>query len=181
MRRLTLAVALACAAAGPAAAAGRDAAAIVADLGGGQLAPAAAVPELAALPVATLAAQLARPRTSTVEQRRAVLRAIKASVPDASGKFETPKRQKADQIRADEAFDWLAELTALAADVPGKAEVIADVTLLRALAASPDRAAATVIIDVGFAADTMIYRDECGRQLRAMALPGSWRSIRSSW
>ncbi|MBK9037129.1 MAG: hypothetical protein IPL61_38775 [Myxococcales bacterium] len=168
MRRLTLAVVLACAAAGPAAA-GRDAAAVVAELGAGTATPAAAVPELAALPVETLAAQLARPRTSTVDQRRAVLKAIKASVPDASGKFETPARQKADQVRADEAFDWLAELTAAPGDLPGQAEVIADVALLRALAASPDRAAAAVIIDAAFAPDTMIYRDECGRRLRAMA------------
>ena len=169
MRRVLLALLLATAAAGPAAAGGRDASAVVADLTKGSLAGPAAVTELTGLPVADLAAQLKRPRTSTLDQRRAVLRAIKASVPDASGKFETPSRQKADQVRADDSFDWLAELAGADAALPGKADAIADVAILRALAATNDRAAAAAIVDAAFAPDTMIYRDECGRRLRAMA------------
>ncbi len=169
MRRVLLALLLSAASAAPAGAGGRDASAVVADLTKGSLAGPAAVTELTGLPVADLAAQLKRPRTSTLEQRRAVLRAIKASVPDASGKFETPSRQKADQVRADDSFDWLAELAGADAALPGKADAIADVAILRALAATNDRAAAAAIVDAAFAPDTMIYRDECGRRLRAMA------------
>ncbi len=169
MRRVLLALLLASAAASPAAAGGRDASAVVGDLATGALAGPAAVTELAALPVADLAAQLKRTRSSTLEQRRAVLRAIKASVPDASGKFETPSRQKADQVRADDTFDWLAELAGADAGLAGRADVIADVAILRALAATNDRDAAAAIVDAAFAPDTMIYRDECGRRLRAMA------------
>lgn len=169
MRRLFLAVVLAAGVPGSASAGGRDAAAIVADVSRGAVAGPAAADELAHLPVAELARQLTRTRTSTVDQRRAVLKAIKASVPDASGKFETPSRQKADAIRADDQFDWLAELAGTDAGMPGRGDTLADVALLRALAATGDRAAAAAIVDAAFAPDTMIYRDECGRRLRAMA------------
>lgn len=169
MRRVLLALLVSIAAAAPASAGGRDASAVVADLTSGKVAGPAAVTELAGLPVADLAAQLQRTRTSTVDQRRQVLRAIKASVPDASGKFETPSRQKADQVRADDTFDWLAALADADAGLAGRADVIADVAILRALAATNDRDAATAIVDAAFAPDTMIYRDECGRRLRAMA------------
>jgi hypothetical protein len=168
-RRLVLSSALVVAGAGASQAGGRGAAAIVADASAGRGAVDATVTELAAQPTEALAAALARPRTATVDERRAVLRAIRASVPDASGKFETPKRQKADQVRADDDFDWLAELTAVDAALPGRGEVLADVALLRALATQRTRAAAAAIVDAAFAPDTMIYRDECGRRLRAMA------------
>ena len=79
MRRVLLALLLSAASAAPAGAGGRDASAVVADLTKGSLAGPAAVTELTGLPVADLAAQLKRPRTSTLEQRRAVLRAIKGS------------------------------------------------------------------------------------------------------
>ncbi|MEZ4401978.1 MAG: hypothetical protein R3B06_18250 [Kofleriaceae bacterium] len=167
MRRLTLAVALVCAAAPPAVAGDPDA--VVADLGRGVVTGEAAVAAMADADVAALAKLLARPRTSSVDQRRAVLAAIKASVPDASGKFQTPARQKAEQIRADDDFDWLAELAKVDPALPGRGETLVDIALLRALAGHADRAAAAVVLDAAFAPDTMIYRDECGRRLRAMA------------
>lgn len=112
---------------------------------------------------------LRRPRTATVEQRRDVLKLIKASIPDKTGKFESPGRQKAAAVRADDEFDWLAALSELPAATVGAGEVTADIAALRALSASKQIDAARVILAVGFAPDTMIYRDECGRQLRKMA------------
>jgi tetratricopeptide (TPR) repeat protein len=133
---------------------------------------AALVQELAAVApraVPAIGAFLVRTRTSTVEERGALLKGIKASVPDKSGKFETPSRQKAQEVRADDEFDWLAELGKVDAATPGLGETFADIAALRALAASKRTEAAQIILEVGFAADTMIYRDECGRRLRAMA------------
>lgn len=119
--------------------------------------------------VAALDAFLERPRTSTPDERREVLRGIKASVPDKEGRFETPARQKAQEVRAEDDFDWLAALATADAAAPGLGETYADVAALRALAASGRTEAAQVLLDVAFAEDTMIYRDECGRRLRAMA------------
>jgi tetratricopeptide (TPR) repeat protein len=76
--------------------------------------------ELAPRAMARLAAELTRPRASSVELRRAVLTAIEAAVPDASGKFVQPKRQKTSELRADDEIDWLAALLALA---PERVEV----------------------------------------------------------
>jgi hypothetical protein len=99
------------------------------------------------------------------------LRAIKASVPDASGKFETPKRQKAEQVRADDELRLAGGAGGgRSPALPGRGRrVLADVAILRALATLGLREAAAAIVDVAFAPDTMIYRDECGRRLRAMA------------
>lgn len=133
---------------------------------------AALVQELAAVApraVPAIAAFLARTRTSTIEERREVLKAIDASVPDKSGKFATPSRQKATEVKADDELDWLAELGKADQTLPGVGEVFADIAAVRALAASKQTDAAKAILDVGFAEDTMIYRDECGRRLRAMA------------
>lgn len=116
-----------------------------------------------------IAAFLGRTHTSSVDERRALLKSIKASVPDQSGKFETPSRQKVQEVKADDELDWLAELGKVEAATPGLGETFADIAALRALAASKLTAAAQVILDVGFAEATMIYRDECGRRLRAMA------------
>lgn len=116
-----------------------------------------------------VAAFLARDRASSVDERRAVLASIKASVPDRTGKFETPKRQAAAQIRTEDDFDWLAALGAAPKATPAWRDVVADVTALRALAASKTSAAGAVLADAAFASATMIYRDECGRRLRAMA------------
>lgn len=153
MRRAVLAIALAAALAGPARA-DDD--------------PIAAAHALVARPTAELAATLTRAHQTSVDERRAVLRAIKASVPDKDGKFETPKRQQADAVRADDAFDWLTELARQPAS-PARDEVLADISAMRALAEQGTREAAQIILDAGFAPETMIYRDECGRRLRAMA------------
>ncbi len=136
---------------------------------GDRAAATAALSPLAGHEVKAFAAFLARTRSSSVDERRAVLRKIKASVPDPSGKFETPKRQAAEQIRADDEFDWLAALATLDPATPGLGPVWADVAAIRALAASQRLDAGAVVLDQAFAKDTMIYRDECGRRLRAMA------------
>lgn len=112
---------------------------------------------------------LERAHVSTVEERRALLKTIQADVPNKDGKFETPKRQSGTEVKADDDFDWLAELAKVDATMPGRNETIADIAAMRALAATKQIDAAQVILDVGFNEQTMIYRDECGRRLRAMA------------
>jgi tetratricopeptide (TPR) repeat protein len=129
----------------------------------------AALVPLAEREVPAFAAFLDRERASSVEERRAVLRKIKASVPDASGKFETPKRMQAEQIREDDEFDWLAELASLDPATPGLGAVWADVAAIRALSSTQRIDAAAVILEQAFKKTTIIYRDECGRRLRAMA------------
>lgn len=170
MRRAALAFALACALHGGAASADPPRApdVVLAEAASGGLDPAKAAEELAAAPVDALAKILTRTRATTVDERRDVLRAIDASVPDRSGRFQTPARQKESQVAADDAVDWLPKLHALPASA-ARADALTDIVAIRALAASGKREAAQVILDVGFAEDTMIYRDECGRRLRAMA------------
>jgi len=97
--------------------------------------------------------------------RRAVLQKIKAAVPDNTGKFpQVPfgKEKKDDEV------DWLKSLLELDAGTTGLGEVIADVAAIRALADTKDVRAASLIFDVAFGADTIIYRDECGRSIRKM-------------
>ncbi|HTJ46367.1 MAG TPA: hypothetical protein VL463_29885 [Kofleriaceae bacterium] len=114
-----------------------------------------------------LAQHLARTRTSSIEDRRKALTAIHASVPDKNGVFKQPSRD--DKPVDDSKVDWIADLAKLDPATPGLGDVISDVAALRALGASKDIKAARVILDAAFGADTMIYRDECGRQLRGMA------------
>jgi hypothetical protein len=97
-----------------------------------------------------------------------VLAAIQASVPDKSGKFSQPARQTGKEQRADDDLDWQPELLALDPAMAGAGEVIADDAAIRALAQTRDIHAAQRIFDAAFGADTMIYRDECGRYLRKM-------------
>jgi tetratricopeptide (TPR) repeat protein len=111
---------------------------------------------------------LSRAHTATVEERREVLTAIEASVPDAKGKFKGPERTTGKERKADDDVDWLPKLLELPAATPGLGEVIADVAAIRALSASKEMAAAQPIFDAAFRDDTMIYRDECGRYLRKM-------------
>ena len=131
----------------------------------------AALMPLAVREVPAFAAFLARDRAggATVDERRALLRKIKASVPDASGKFETPKRMKAEAIREDDEFDWLAALAQVDPAATGLGAVWADVAAIRALAGTKRIDAAAVVLEQAFGKATMIYRDECGRRLRAMA------------
>lgn len=117
--------------------------------------------------VPALGEYLARERESTDEERRAALTAIHAAVPDEKGRF--PRRSKDSPVRDDDDFDWLAELAALAPPPPGAGEVMADVTAIRALAASKDIEAGKRILGFAFTDAGMAYRDECGRYLRRMA------------
>jgi hypothetical protein len=77
-------------------------------------------------------------------------------------------------VRADDDFDWLAALAAAdPATARSAARSWADVAaILRALASTlrHPRGGGGRCVEVAFGkADTMIYRDECGRRLRAMA------------
>jgi hypothetical protein len=131
----------------------------------------AAIDELTAIApraVDAIGSWLRRAHTSDVAERRAVLAEIKASIPDKTGKFSQPARQTGKEQKADDDLDWQAALLALDPAMPGAGEVIADDAAIRALAASHDIRAAQLIFDAAFSADTMIYRDECGRYLRRM-------------
>ena len=131
----------------------------------------AAIAELAAVApraIDAIGAWLVRPHRSDSAERTAVLEAIKASVPDKTGKFSQPARQTGKEQQADDSFDWQAALLALDPATPGVGEVIADDAAIRALAATADFSAAHRIFDAAFAPESMIYRDECGRYLRKM-------------
>lgn len=104
-----------------------DAKATVDDLLAKIAAPGPAEPRLAAAEklrelsprlVPALSAALARTRGTSVDDRRAVLRAIDAAVPDASGKFSRPGREKASDIKKDDELDWLAALMKIGPDTP---------------------------------------------------------------
>jgi hypothetical protein len=154
-------------------------AALLDKIGGDAAARKKASEELDAQAPDAIANYLARTHATSTAERRKILDAIKASVPDKSGRFSQPQRMKESDEKADEAFDWLAHLVDLdVATIPaGKtpedlpkalAEVIADDVAIRALAHSKDFHAAQLIFDASFDAETTIYRDECGRYLRKM-------------
>ena len=129
-----------------------------------------AAEELAAIGVdaiAPLSKYLERERTSKGSDRRAVLKGIKADLPDKKGRFRTPKRKEA--VNRGDDFDWLKELSQKETDQPGYGDVFADVAAIRALAASPRADAAEVVLGFTFTSDGLIYRDECGRYLRKMS------------
>lgn len=124
--------------------------------------------KLAPTAIGALDAWLSRPHAASLEERRAVLEAIEADVPDEKGRFTTPKRQTTKERKADDDRDWLTKLLALDPATPGLGEVIADDAAIRALSSTGDLAAAQMIFDAAFRDDTMIMRDECGRYLRKM-------------
>ena len=111
---------------------------------------------------------LDRKRSAEESQRRAVLSAIKADLPDSKGRFHTPRGGKEGKNSEDE-FDWLKELAKSDDTAAGYGEVFADVAAIRALAATGAARAATVILDFTFSKSGLIYRDECGRYLRKMS------------
>lgn len=111
---------------------------------------------------------IGRPHTATLEERRAVLTAFNAQVPDEKGRFIAPQRKTAKEEIADDNLDWLPALQKLDPATPGLGEVIADVAALRALSASKEIKAAYLLFDAAFQPETMIYRDEVGRYLRKM-------------
>jgi tetratricopeptide (TPR) repeat protein len=133
-----------------------------------------AAEKLIAAPGATideLGARLAAPRTSTDEQRREVLARFGADVPTPDGKFKPPPpppRGKKDAPPPPQP-DWLKELAAMDASEPAVRESLEIVVVLRALAATNDARAATIILDFAFTPDGVTFRDECGRQVRAMS------------
>ncbi|MEO8705903.1 MAG: hypothetical protein ABI867_38080 [Kofleriaceae bacterium] len=114
-----------------------------------------------------------RTHTAELADRRKVLAAIKADVPDKSGRWVTPQRTQKQQKTADE-LDWQKELLALDQAMPGIGEVIADVAAIRAIGSVKSVHAVQLVFDVAFADEAMIYRDECGRYIRkleAYAIP----------
>src|SRR5262249_10187301 len=93
---------------------------------------------------------LARPHQADVADRRAVLAAIQASVPDKTGKFSQPARQTGKEQKADDDLDWQAALLGLDSAAAGLTtaalgEVIADDAAIRALSGSHDVRAAQLI------------------------------------
>jgi tetratricopeptide (TPR) repeat protein len=118
--------------------------------------------------VPALAEFLRRPHVASDAERRALLAAIGAEVPDEKGRFRAPGRLTAAQQAAGDSADWLSQLAGLA-PAPGHGEVMADVSAIRALAATRDVQAAQHILDFAFDPVGQIYRDECGRMLREMA------------
>jgi hypothetical protein len=114
--------------------------------------------------------------------RKKVLVAIKAQVPDKSGKFTMPwSRPSNKELQADDEVDWLKALLDKGSGDPAEGEVIADVAAIRALSASKDVRAAQYIFDAAFAETSMIYRDECGRYLRKMEPYSIPALTRESW
>ena len=134
-----------------------------------RLAAAKELVDLAPHAIEPIAAFLKRTRASSVEQRRATLMRFRLPVPDKHGRFATPNRERDQQMRQDDDVDWFAELGKAGAADAVAGEMMADVAALRALAATKAKPASDAIYEVAFAVDTMIYRDECGRQLRVMS------------
>ena len=124
--------------------------------------------KLAPKVVDALGTFLARKHDSDVAARHSVLEAIKAQVPDKTGHFTAPDRKSTQEEKADDDLDWLAGLEALDPATPGVGEVIADDVAIRALAATENIHAASLLFDTAFGDDTIIYRDEIGRYLRKM-------------
>ena len=118
--------------------------------------------------IPAIEAFLTRQRRASDGERRAVLGRISAAVPDEDGRFRSPGRESAQQIRDDDDFDWLAHLSELP-EMPGLGGVMADAAAVRALAATQDPDAARAILEFAFSEDGLVIRDECGRHLRNMA------------
>lgn len=104
---------------------------------------------------------LDRDREGDEEARRAALAEIDAAVPDPDGRFRGDGRD-------DDDFDWLEHLFEQN-ERPGLGSVIADAAAVRALAATEDPEGGRAILDFAFAEDGLVIRDECGRNVRAMA------------
>jgi hypothetical protein len=132
-----------------------------------RLAAAHAVVALGPSAQAGLTGQLTHPRGSTDAERRAVLRGIGAVMPDKSGVFSQPPRPPKGGPPPEP--DGLVELARLEGQDPALVESIETVVLIRALAATRTVAGAAAILDFAFSADGMAFRDECGRNLRAMS------------
>ncbi len=132
--------------------------------------------------VETVGEWLVRPRKFEVADRKKILVAIKAAVPDKTGKFTVPwSRPSNKELQADDDVDWLKALLDKSSGDPAEGEVIADVAAIRALAASKDVRAAQYIFNAAFTESSMVYRDECGRYLRKMEPYSIPALTRESW
>lgn len=120
------------------------------------------------VPIPELAEHLARTRASTDLDRRAVLKARGFDVPDEKGKFTNPGRQTDADEKANDKLDWLAPVLDQQGS-PAVSDVLVDLALVRALAASKASAGADAILTFAFSPDGVAYRDECGRFLRRMS------------
>lgn len=121
-------------------------------------------------------------KTDAFTDRKKVLVAIKAQVPDKTGKFTMPwSRPSNKELQADDEVDWLKALLEKSGSDPAEGEVIADIAAIRALAATKDIKAAQYIFNAAFAETSMIYRDECGRYLRKMEPYSIPALTRESW
>src|SRR5262249_24590894 len=110
---------------------------------------------VAAESVPDLVARLGTPPAATADQLRALLKSIRADVPNPNGTFAVPPRS--EKPLAD--LDWLDALGKLPAS-PARDEAMAKVTTLRALAAAKTEKAAEAILDFGFTPAGLVYRDE---------------------
>jgi hypothetical protein len=121
----------------------------------------------ALVPLDELERRLAGPWTSTDADRRAVLTSFGGQVPDEAGVFRPPPRPPRGGPPPDP--DWLVELSKLDASSPAVAESKRAVETLRALAQSKDPRAAAILLEFAFSPNGIVFRDECGRQVRAMS------------
>ncbi|MFT3699365.1 MAG: hypothetical protein QM831_39825 [Kofleriaceae bacterium] len=133
----------------------------------GDKASIAELDKVAAQNVDAIGAYLARKHTVDLADRKKVLEAIKAQVPDKNGHFTAPDRKSAKEEKAEDDLDWLKSLQGLP-DMNGLGEVIADDVAIRALSNSHDVKAASLLFGTAFGDETIIYRDEVGRYLRKM-------------
>jgi len=124
--------------------------------------------KLAPTVFAELGTFLQRAHAASIDDRRGVLASFEAAVPDKKGRFVAPQRKSAKEEKAADELDWLAELQKIQAQSPAVGETIADIAVVRALASTKDSAAAQILFDTAFWEETMIYRDEVGRNLRKM-------------
>jgi hypothetical protein len=115
-----------------------------------------------------LAIALARPMKATDAERRLVLEGFHADVPTPEGRFKPRPAAKKGATPPPEP-DWLAELAKSPDTSPALVDCLTTVVLLRALAATKTFEAANAMLGFAFTADGITFRDECGRQLRAMS------------
>jgi tetratricopeptide (TPR) repeat protein len=134
-----------------------------------RIAAAAALAKAAPGQEPALAAALARPRPVDDDARRAALHAVGADVPSKDGKFKAtppPRLRKGEHPPPE--LDWIDALAHAGSD-PAVKDSFMIVAILRALVASQAFAGADAILEFAFTPDGIAFRDECGRQLRAMS------------
>jgi hypothetical protein len=120
-------------------------------------------------PVPELIKLLARTRSSTDPDRRALLVSKGYAVPNEKGQFQTPGHEDTEEAeKKNDELEWLSGLYDLQPS-PALSDLLIDIAVIRALAASQTTAGADAILEFAFADDGVAYRDECGRQLRHMA------------